>query len=93
MKTGRTAPELPLFRKAVNLRKAINLRKTLNIHRILGIRKVLNIRKVPDIREILLPLDGRNGTYGVSKARENQANRPVLDAEEVTILPSTNIKA
>jgi len=59
MKTGRTAPKLPLFRKAVNLHKTIDLRKT------------LNIRKVPNIREILLPLDGRNGTYRVSEAREN----------------------
>ena len=82
-----------MFRKAVDLRKAVNLHKTLNIHRILGIRKVLDIRKVPNIREILLPLDGRNGTHRVSEAREDQADGPILDAEEVTVSPSTNVKA
>ena len=56
------------------------------------IRKNLNIRKTVDIRKILLPLDGRNGTYGVSKAREDKADGPVLDAEEVTVSPSTNAK-
>ena len=30
--------------------------------------------------------------YGVSEAREDKAYRPILDAEEVTILPSTNAK-
>ena len=74
-------PELPLSRKT------LDLRKTINIYKILNIRKALNIRK------ILLPLDGRNGTHGVSKARESKAGRPVLDAEGVTILSSTNVKA
>jgi len=74
-------PELPLSRKTLDLRKTVN------------IRKILNIRKAPDIRKILLPLDGRNGTYGVSKAREDKACRPVLDAEEVTVSLSTNVKA
>ena len=69
MKTGRTAPELPLSRKTFDLRRTLNIRK------------------------ILLPLDGRNGTYGVSEARENKACRPVLDAEDVTVLLSMNIKA
>ena len=68
MKTGRTVPELPLF------------------------RKILDIRKTPDIRKILLPLDGRNRTHGVSEACEGKACRPVLDAEGVTVSPSTNAK-
>ena len=55
-------------------------------------RKTLNLRKTVDIRKILLPLDGRSRTHGVSKIREDKAGRPVLDAEEVTILPSTNTK-
>jgi hypothetical protein len=38
-------------------------------------------------------LDGRNGTNGASEAREDKAGRPVLDAEEVTVSPSTNVKA
>ena len=46
-----------------------------------------------DIRKILLPLDGRNGTHGVSEIREDKASRPVLDAEEVTVLLSTSVKA
>ena len=68
MKTGRTVPELPLF------------------------RKILDIRKTPDIRKILLPLDGRSGTHGVSKVREDKASGPVLDAEEVSVLLSMNVK-
>jgi len=80
MKTGRTAPKLPLFRKAVNLCKTVN------------IYRILDIRKVPNIRKILLPLDSRNGTYGVSKARKDKASGPVLDTEEVTVLLSINIK-
>jgi hypothetical protein len=75
MKTGQTAPKLPLFHKTVSLHK------TLDIH------------KTPNIRKILLPLDGRNGTYEVSKVREDKAYRPVLDAEEVTVSLSTNAKA
>jgi len=55
-------------------------------------RKTVDIRKALNIRKILLPLDGRNGTYGVSKARKGNADRPVLDAEEVTVSPSTNAK-
>jgi len=84
MRTSRTAPDIC---KTVDIRKALDLRKALNICRI------LNIRKVPNIRKILLPLDGCNGTYGVSKVREDKASRPVLNAEEVTVLLSTNIKA
>jgi len=45
-----------------------------------------------NIRKILLPLDGRSGTYGVSKVYEDKAYRPVLDVEEVTVLPSINAK-
>ena len=58
----------------------------------LDLRKALNIRKTSNIRKTLLLLDGRNGTHGVSKAREDKAGRPILDAEEVTILLSTNAK-
>ena len=65
-------------------RKTLNLCKAFDLYRILDIRRTLNIRKV------LLPLDGRNGTHGVSK---DKAGGPVLDAEEVTILLSTNVKA
>ena len=67
--------------------KTFDLRKTLNI------RGVLNIRKILDIRKILLPLDGRNRTHRVSKVRKDKASRPALDAEEVTVSPSTSIKA
>jgi len=56
------------------------------------IRTIFNIRKALDVRKILLPLDGRSRMYEVSKVRENKAYRPVLDAEEVTVLPSTNAK-
>ena len=49
-------------------------------------------RKILDIRKILLLLDDRSRTYKVSKAREDKAGGPVLDAEKVTVLPSTNIK-
>jgi hypothetical protein len=75
-----------LSHKTVDLRKAPDLRRTLNIH------KALDLRKALDIRKILLPLDGRNGTHGVSKVREDKARGPVLDAEEVTVSPSTNAK-
>ena len=68
MKTGRTAPGLPLPHKTVDLRKALNIRK------------------------ILLSLDGRSGTHSVSKAREDKADGPVLDAEEATVSLSTNAK-
>jgi hypothetical protein len=53
-------------------------------------RIALDLRKALDIRKILLYLDGRNGTHGVSKVREDKASGPVLDAEEVTVLPSSN---
>ena len=56
-------------------------------------RTAPDIRKTLDIRKILLPLDGRNGTHRVSKIREDKADGPVLDAEEVTVSPSTNVKA
>jgi len=78
MKTGKIAPDL---------RKTVDLCKALNTYRI------LDIRKVPNIRKILLPLDGRNGTHRVSEAREDKAGGPVLDAEEVTVLLSINVKA
>ena len=58
-----------------------------------NICKTPNLRKVLNIRKILLPLDGRSRTYGVSKARKDKAYRPILDIEEVTILLSTNTKA
>ena len=40
----------------------------------------------------LLLLDDRSRTYEVSKVREDKASRPILDAEEVTVLLSTNVK-
>ena len=55
-------------------------------------RTALDLRRTLNIRKILLPLDGRSRTYKVSKVREDKACRPVLDTEEVTILPSTNAK-
>ena len=58
----------------------------------LNIYKVLNIRKVLNIHKILLPLDGRSGIYRVSKVYKDKASRPILDAEEVTILPYINAK-
>ena len=63
------------------------------LRRTFDIRTIFNIRKALDIRKVLLPLDGRSGTYEVSKVREDKAYRPVLDAEEVTVSPSTNVKA
>ena len=80
MKTGGTAPKLPLLRKTFDIRTIFNLRRT------------LNIRKALDIRKILLLLDGRSRMYKVSKARKDKACRPVLDAEEVTASLSTNAK-
>ena len=62
-------------------------------YKTVDLRKALNIRKTVDIRKILLPLDGHSRTYGVSKARKDKANGPVLDAEEVTVSPSTSVKA
>jgi len=56
-------------------------------------RAGLDLRKTTDIRRILLPLNDRSGAYRVSEAREDKAGRPVLDAEEVTILLSSNAKA
>ena len=56
-------------------------------------------RTAPDICRTLnicktLPLlDDCNGIYGVSKAREDKAGRPVLDAEEITVLLSMSVKA
>ena len=61
-------------------------RRALDIYKVLDIYKALNLRK------ILLLLDDRNGTHGVSKVREDKASGPVLDAEEVTVLPSSNAK-
>jgi len=51
-----------------------------------------NIRTIFNIRKVLLPLDSRNGTHRVSKAREDKASGPVIDVEEVTILLSLNAK-
>jgi hypothetical protein len=84
MRTGRTA---------LDPRKTFDLRRTFDIHRTINIRRTLSLRKTPNIRKILLPLDGRNGTYGVSETREDKAGGPVLDAEEVIVLLSTNVKA
>ena len=67
-------------------RTAPDIRKTPNLHRTPDLRKALNTRK------ILLPLDGLSGTHRVSKVYEDKAYRPVLDAEEVTILLSSNAK-
>ena len=67
-------------------------RAGLDLRKILDLRKTLNIRRTFDIRRILLLLDDRNRTHGVSKARKARASGPILDAEEVTVLPSTNTK-
>jgi hypothetical protein len=77
MKTGRIAPDI---RKTPNLRRTPDLRRTLDLYKAL------------DIRKILLPLDGRSRTRRVSKVREDKAYRPVLDAEEATVLLSMNAK-
>ena len=63
-----------------------------DLYRTPDLRRTLNIRKVLNIRKILPPLDGRSRTEEVSKAREDKACRPILDAEEVTVLLSTNAK-
>ena len=55
-------------------------------------RRTLDIRKALDIRRTLPLLDNHNGTHGVNEAREDEANGPILDAEEVTISPSMNAK-
>ena len=55
-------------------------------------RAGLDLRKTPDVRKILLLLVDHSRTHKVSKEREDKAGRPVLDAEEVTISPSTNAK-
>jgi hypothetical protein len=60
--------------------------------KIFDLRKTVDLRRTLDIRKILLPLDGRSRTYRVSKVYEDKAIRPVLDAEEVTVLLSTNAK-
>ena len=75
-----------MLRKTFDIPTIFNIRKTPDLRRTLNIRKVLNIRK------ILLPLDGLSGTHGVSKVSEDKAGGPVLDAEEVTVLLSTNVK-
>ena len=58
-----------------------------------NIRRTLDLRKALNIRKILLPFNGRNGTYRVSKVRKDKAYGPVLDMEEVTILLSLSAKA
>jgi hypothetical protein len=77
MKTGRIAPDI---------------RRTPNPYKAPDIRMISNICKTPNIRKILLYLDGRNGIYRVSKVREGKASRPILDAEEVTVLLSLNAR-
>ena len=74
-------------------RAGLDLRKTLDIRRTFDIRKFLDLRKATDIRKILPLLVGCSRTHEVSKEREDKAGRPVLDAEEVTVSPSTNAKA
>ena len=54
--------------------------------------KIPNLCRTLNICKILLPLNSRSGTHRVSKAREDKASRPVLNAEEVTILLSINAK-
>jgi hypothetical protein len=73
-------------------RIALDLYKILDIYRTPDLRKTLNLRKALDIRKMLLLLDDRSRTYEVSKVREDKACGPVLDVEEVTVLPSTNAK-
>jgi hypothetical protein len=58
----------------------------------LNIRKALNLYKTLNIRKTLPLLDNRNRTHGVSRVREDKANGPILDIEEVTILLSINTK-
>ena len=57
------------------------------------IYKTISLRIALNICKILLPLDGHNGTHGVSKVYKDKASEPVLDIEEVTVLLSTNVKA
>ena len=61
-----------------------------NIFIIPNLYRTLNIRKVLDICKTILPVDERSGTYRVSK---DKTNRPVLDAEEVTVSLSISVKA
>jgi hypothetical protein len=74
-------------------RTALDLRKILNIRRTPNLRKTLDLRKALDIRKMLLLSDDRSRTYEVSKVRKDKACGPVLDAEEVTVSPSTNAKS
>ena len=82
-----------MLRKTFDIRTIFNICKTFDLRKALDLCKALDLRKALDIRKILLLLDGRNGTHGVSKAREDKAGGPVLDAEEVTVLLSLNAKA
>ena len=68
-------------------------RRATDLCKILNLCKALDLYKALDIRKILLLLNGRSGTRGVSKVRKDKAGRPVLDVEEVTVLLSTNAKA
>ena len=87
-----------MFRKAINLHKTVDLHKTVNLCRIcnlykaLDLCKALSIYRILNICKILLPLDGRNGIYRVSKVHKDKAGRPVLDIEEVTVSLSINVK-
>ena len=74
-------------------RRTLDIRKVLDIRKTLDIRRTLNPCKTPNIRRILPLLDDHNGTHGVSEAREDKASRPVLDAKEVTVSLSMNVKA
>ena len=56
-------------------------------------RIALDFYKNFNIYKILLLLNSYNKIYRVSKAREDKANRPVLDVEEVTILLNMNAKS
>jgi hypothetical protein len=81
-----------LSRRTLDIRKTFDIRKTLDLRKTPDIRKTFDLRKVLNIRKILLLVDGRNGTHGASKVREDKADGPALDAEEVTVLLSTNAK-
>ena len=75
-----------MLRKTYDIRTIFNIRKAFNLCKAFDLRKALNICK------ILLLLNGRNRTRGVSKVRKDKAGGPILDAEEVTVLLSLNAK-
>ena len=59
---------------------------------VLNICRPFNVYRAPNIYRILLPLNGRNRTRGVSKTYKNKVSRHVLDIEEVTVLLNINAK-